>query len=114
MIQNPFLLWKSVIFFHFRLTSSSLSARYTSFRFGFDSVYIIVNLIFLSSLNNVTLVESPSPHFRFVSFRFISFGTRSSFLVAREPPIHPAPTFVAHPPTLLREGGQGGERGGSA
>jgi len=48
----------------------------------------------------------------FVSLRFISFGTRSSFLVAREPPIHPAPTFVAHPPTLLREGGEGGGKGG--
>ena len=64
------------------------------------------------------LAASPSPHFRFISlrfisFRFISFGTRSSFLVAREPPIHPAPTFVAHPPTPLREGGEGGERGGS-
>ena len=72
---EPVLALEIVDFFSVAVTSSSLSLRYAQFWLSislFDSVYVIVDLIFLSSLDNVALVESPSPHFRFVSLRFIS------------------------------------------
>ena len=62
------------MFFHLQLTSSSLSLRYAQFSLSislFDSVYVIVNLIFLSSLDNAALAESPSLHFHLVSLRFV-------------------------------------------
>ena len=93
---EPVFAFKIVDFFRFWLTSSSLSARNTSFHFQFDSIYVIVNPVFRSCPSHWLGRLHP------ISFRFVVEPVPFS--------AHPAaPAFIAHPRTLLREGRERGE-----